>query len=1656
MLLAGLGLSRVSRAMRIASSTTRTLFAAVLLFSGLARADTVPTIVTTSAPSTQITYGCGWDPSVACPSGLTGAHGYMTMPEVCQDPAVVAWFMAPIVTGYGITSLTYDGFWNNAGIRYSCLYVDNTGRAWSLYSAFFIGWNVQGCADGGQYDAASGKCINAAACPAGSYRPDASGTTCSTPGTTNADLNADSCRTAHPVVLSTGAKAFTETDFADAGALSFTRYYNSAVRRGGATVVADQSVVYPALLSTSWTHSFSRWIQTQTLQSGAQLATVFRADGTLRRAQLTNATIVGGRQSWSVDAPYPQRLLRTFDAGNQPTGWIVVDPREATVETYNRFGQPTQIAGPGGDVRTLTYSDGTTGANGGIELDGNGNPSGAVLPANLLIRVTDNFGRSLTLGYDSLARLSKVTDPSGGATRYGYDATSNQLVFVTYGDGHTRQYLYNEFAHSSGIWPNAITGLMDENGNRLGTYDYFADGPVRISQWWADTAQTQSVDRSNLSFAPNSTTVTDGLGSARTTTFTAIGGRLFATGQSQPGGSGCAAASASMTYDANANVTSRADFNGNKSCFAYDTTRNLETARVEGFASGAACPANVATYTPAANTAQRKVQTQWHPDWRLPARIAGPKQITTNVYNGQPDPTHGNTVVNCAPATALIDGKPIAVLCKQVEQATTDATGASGFSATASGTASVTTFSYSANGQLLSTTGPRGNLASTDANYAADTTTYVYYASAGSGHTAADRQTMTDALGRVTQFTQYDGAGRPLTLIDTNGNTTTLAYTPRGWLQSRTSNGETTSLVYNNAGDLTQLTLADASQLTLAYDVAHRLTQITDTLGNKITYTLDALGNRTGEQAQDPVGTLKQSLSRAVDALNRVQQTINAPNTVGTSTWNFQFDANGNPTQITDPRAQATNQQFDALNRLSVQLQPAPTTGGTRPQTSFAYDGRDALTKITDPRNLNTTYAVDGLGNTTQEASPDRGTTNRVFDVAGNLISSTDARGKLTTYQYDALNRLTKASYATGIATVYSYDQGANGIGHLTGITDESGSTAYTYNALGRLLTQTTTYGSGTGAKTRTLAYTHGTSGSSTGHVTSVTYPSGNRINYQYDAAGRITSLTLNHTNSNGVGTNTETTIALLSNIGYQPFGPVNGWTWGASGSGHVVAKAFDLNGRITGYPLGDPTQSGIVRTVTYDAANRITNYAHVNGSGVAQPAFDQSFSYDNLDRLTAYVATATNQNYGYDLNGNRLSLTLGASTFTNTVAATSNRLTATSGPAPAEANTFDAAGNTTGNGQWTAAYSDRGRMKSLTIAGKTASYLYNGLEQRASKSGPTSIIATGANYYAYDPAGHLTGEYDANTNVIEETVYLADTPVIVLTQTVSGSPAVTTTTVNNVYADHLNAPQVITRATDHKMRWRWMPDPFGTAAPNENPAGAGSWPYNLRFPGQVKDNESGLLYNWNRYLDPVTGRYVSVDPIGLRGGINPFVHVGGNPVTRIDPDGRVAVALPLIVGTGLICYATPGCKQYLENRIRDINDGCKAAGDKVRNWFNSRSDSASGGAKDAPTTTTDRPTQEWIYGPESDPKINPDGSTKPNTWTSPDDYPDRNVAADKLDPFKPVEGRSPVTIPAGTDVQRGRTPGGEGPYNGSGGARETLIPSGLPAGSVGPWRPLP
>ncbi|MEM7171867.1 MAG: RHS repeat-associated core domain-containing protein [Pseudomonadota bacterium] len=131
-------------------------------------------------------------------------------------------------------------------------------------------------------------------------------------------------------------------------------------------------------------------------------------------------------------------------------------------------------------------------------------------------------------------------------------------------------------------------------------------------------------------------------------------------------------------------------------------------------------------------------------------------------------------------------------------------------------------------------------------------------------------------------------------------------------------------------------------------------------------------------------------------------------------------------------------------------------------------------------------------------------------------------------------------------------------------------------------------------------------------------------------------------------------------------------------------------------------------------------------------------------------------------------------------------------------------------------------------------------------------------------------------------------------------------TEVSYLHNDQLGRPQKMTDSTglitsDRTQR------PFGETVTD---SGLDSTP--IRFPGQYADAETGLSYNYFRDYDPSLGRYVTSDPIGLRGGNNTYGYVGGNPLNRFDPDGQIAIPIiipPIIIGGYIICRLSGNCE---------------------------------------------------------------------------------------------------------------------------------------------------
>ena len=743
-------------------------------------------------------------------------------------------YLDPVTNYYIITGWSWDD--ND----------DQTNGAFGTFSDFVAGFVTNTCPApavlSGNYP--NGVCIfpdyiN----PKGTPAPEAGGS-CSK----DTDPN-----TNKPISMGYGNKFLHELDYSENGTSlsAYQRTYNST------------SAVYYSNQGLQWRNALNRAIQNN---SSANLTFSYRPGGKV--FTFTNPT----GTSWLPDADITDRLVELKDTAGVRTGWTYTVDSTGEVETYDANGKLLSIKDRANNTQSMTYSCKTVSATCPVVT-----PDPVALVDGLLIKVTDQLGRSLNFSYDNLNRIKTMTNPAGGSYTYTYSTDgSNNLTSVTYPDNKTKTYLYGEAANVSttpnaGVnYANALTGIIDENNNRYATYRYDAAGRAYDEEIAPNLGTTlgQQLEHNNLVYNvdangnPTNTVVTDARGSARTYNFTTILGVVKSTGQSQPGGSGCSASSSAITYDANGNVSSRTDFAGHQTTYVYDLSRNLETSRTEGLTTAGAV-------TPATRT----ITTTWHPTWRLPlvtTTHTGGASATgvptgaalhkvTNVYD-----TKGNI-------TSITENDPVLALNRV--------------------TTITYTYSTAVPGLVLTkvVNGPRTDVT--------DTTTYNYFAHnatcvASSATPIVDPitgvapanlgcrgqlQTLKNALNQTTTFNRYNHHGQVEQMTDANGLVTTNTYDLRQRLLTRTVSGagitaQVTTLTYDNAGQVTQLKMPDNSSLTYTYDAAHRLTDIQDTLGNKVHYTLDASGNRIQEDTKDPAGVLAKTLTRSYDALNRLQQ----------------------------------------------------------------------------------------------------------------------------------------------------------------------------------------------------------------------------------------------------------------------------------------------------------------------------------------------------------------------------------------------------------------------------------------------------------------------------------------------------------------------------------------------------------------------------------------------------------------------------------------------------------------------------------------------------------------------------------------------------------------------------------------------------------------
>lgn len=710
--------------------------------------------------------------------------------------------------------------------------------------------------------------------------------------------------------------------------------------------------------------------------------------------------------------------------------------------------------------------------------------------------------------------------------------------------------------------------------------------------------------------------------------------------------------------------------------------------------------------------------------------------------------------------------------------------------------------------------------------------------------------TTTNALGHSIKYSDYDLFGNPASKIDINSIKTKFKYDEMGRLteSKELSKGKKVNkFKYNAMGQMVEAQSSATGKTTYQYDNAYRKVAMTNALGDSVDFTLNAAGNITNkiisednnpwtfsdceisnerpECSQGEIELMEtlypSTIGKAFDAMGRVTSVSRG----GESISSYRYDANNNIVKAIDGNGSAITFVYDELNR---KISKTDADGQT---TQYQYNNQNLITTLIDARGNQTSYIYNDFGELTQKISSDSGLSTFSYNDAGKKVSAIRADGTELVFSYDMLNRLITTSNQGSVLHQYTYDDCKNGQGRLCSLIDSSGTTTYSYHKTGQLKKKTVTLSQ----EKYKLNYQY----DAAGRVKSIHYPSGTKVKYKVDKLGNIIAIKAKGKH-------------LLKNITYKPFGPIKGWMFG-----NDQQRAIQYNHQLKIERILSTNVQDL--SYQYDLSGNITSLENLMYGRI------HNFAYDALNRLTV-IAGSEIESYEYDSLGNRVTKDDFFSSNNYQIASDSNKLLSVDNGNETRVFDYDDNGNiitdeaASLSKQFT--YNAENRMSVATVNGKTTTYTYNAHGKRVSKT-----LVDGTQYhYIYGAAGLLLAE-SKNGKITKEYIYLNGQ----LVGLVQGK------NLYYVHTDHLGRPEIVTDKHQNTV-WQAKNKAFDREVMIDNIKGL-----NMGFPGQYWDEEKHSWYNGFRDYDSTIGRYLQSDPIGVNGGINTYNYVLGNPLILTD-----------------------------------------------------------------------------------------------------------------------------------------------------------------------------
>jgi RHS repeat-associated protein len=734
---------------------------------------------------------------------------------------------------------------------------------------------------------------------------------------------------------------------------------------------------------------------------------------------------------------------------------------------------------------------------------------------------------------------------------------------------------------------------------------------------------------------------------------------------------------------------------------------------------------------------------------------------------------------------------------------------------------------------------------------------------------------------------------------------------------------------------------------TFQYNSSGKVTQATDGVGRKWTYTYAANGIDRLTTSNTTNGT--QLLETRTYNSQHLPLTITGGNGM---TAKYKYNADGKLTRYTDQQGYATSMTYDGDGRLKS------TTGAiSTAKYTFAYDTVSRIASVSDPAGTMVHFTYDAADRPVGATYPD-GTNSKLAYTLLDLSTSTDRLHQTTRYSYDADRELIAISDPLG----HTVQQGYNLAGRLSSITDANN--------------HTTTLALDDESRMTAKQFANGTS-------VNVVYESGlSRVATVTDAMGQTTTFTYNADNTtatisysanqptldvsfaydpayprpismtDGIGTTTYSyyPVSLNPTLGANQLHSINSPIAGTSGT-DTVSYSYDALNRIVGYSINGVAQSrgfdalgritsasNPLDSFTYsysDGTSRVTGVSSNSGPSAAMTYFGPT-GHELLQQMniTTHSGGTSLAQFGYTYSADDYvkSVTVSSPSAQTTSFGydAANRLLSGlfSGTTPQYAYSYDRASNLTSitpNGpQQTFSYTSTNSITSgnydangspTALSGK--SYKWDGANRIVHFANTANN--TGSSF-TYDGLGRLVRVVDTHAGAItadHSYTWCGSVRCLAHDNTQSGSP---------VSSQYFDQGEII-----GGTRYYYVKDELGSVTELVSSTGIVTSQYaydpygnrttlsgtvvpDIGYAGYFYHAASGLDFAMYRAYDPTHARWLNRDPAGEMGGVNLYAYVSENPIATSDPFGLWSTQ----AHNAIISAAFPGLSANLLHAIQD------------------------------------------------------------------------------------------------------------------------------------------